>query len=523
MPVTKEIPPPPRVVRLDLASYRHTLATLLQGRPADLESKDSGLDLGGAPFEWVNSTDRFSTLNLSYGIDSNDFALLESNARHITALYKAQFDPTRCFGSTLKDASCQQVVLSEAGALLLGRPLTKEDTDELMRLAWPEDAFGTRLRTLLMHPEFIFRSELGARGTAASVQPLTPFELANALAYSLTSHPPDSSLYTDATTGALTQDEVLTTHVDRLLASRAHRERVKQFLREFWRYREAANVAKDIKPKDVFPKDTPGAQEATYDPGALVQETDRLVDELIAQSLHQDFLATLLTTPLGYISKDTAIFYNRASTSKAMEQVGFPATERQGLMMQPSWLVAMSESDHNNPIRRGVFIQESLLCGFNPQIPIEGVPTLKISSDKTLREALGEHLKTETSCGGCHLLMDPLALPLEQFDHFGRHRTQEAGRPVETQGELRWSGGDFEESGQVRDAFDLVERLARSEKVEQCFLKHAFEFWTGREATPGDARALSQAHEAYRRSGGDFNAALRVMLMSPVFRLRTLP
>jgi len=38
----------------------------------------------------------------------------------------------------------------------------------------------------------------------------------------------------------------------------------------------------------------------------------------------------------------------------------------------------------------------------------------------------------EEYCWKCHKQMDPLGLPFEMFDHFGRFRTTEQGQPVDT-------------------------------------------------------------------------------------------
>ena len=149
-------------------------------------------------------------------------------------------------------------------------------------------------------------------------------------------------------------------------------------MQEFWRYGEAVNTAKDVAPRDVFPPETDGAQDARYDPQLLVEETDAWMEHLIQRRLNDDFLGALLTNSEALVRDETAIFYNMISESETPELVTLPHEQRQGILMQPAWLVAFSEPDHNSPIRRGLFIQESLLCGEVPDIPIEGVPPLEI-------------------------------------------------------------------------------------------------------------------------------------------------
>ena len=524
------IPPVSRLVRLDQESYLQSLAVLIQGRAPDASTTLEKPTTRGTPFDWINPLDRFSTTSSSYGVDQNDFAVVVANARWFATEFVETVGKSGCFSMDMGQEACQRALLGEAGSRLYRRPLGPQELASLMEMRtateepWSRGALEMRLQALLLSPDFLFRTEFGQPGEPGSIQPLTPQELASALSFTLVSQPPDELLHQAVVSQTLQDDAVYAAHIDRLLEAEAHKARVKRFLQEFWRYGEAENVAKDHKPKEVISEEeAPGIKDVHYAPEDLVRETDRLIGDLIEDSLHHDFLATLLTTPKGYISQKTAIFYNLSSQSEDPEAVEFDSTQRKGLMMQPSWLVAFSEPDHNSPIRRGLFMQESLLCGVNPRVPIEGVPPLVISSKKSLRETLAEHLKTDNSCGGCHLIMDPLAFPFEQFNDFGFYRTEEAGRPVEVHGTLRWSAGEFDESGDVADPYELVEKLARSEQVKRCFIRHAFEFWMGRPATVGDKPTLETAHQRYNDSGGDFDQMLKSILLSTTFRERTLP
>ena len=91
--------------------------------------------------------------------------------------------------------------------------------------------------------------------------------------------------------------------------------------------------------------------------------------------------------------------------------------------------------------------------------------------------------------------MDPLGLPFEMFNHAGLYRTSELNQPVDTTGEIIDSG-DPELDGQVKNAIEMIEKLANSKRVEQVFVRHAFRFWMGRNETLNDAPVLQAAHEA---------------------------
>ena len=114
--------------------------------------------------------------------------------------------------------------------------------------------------------------------------------------------------------------------------------------------------------------------------------------------------------------------------------------------------------------------------------------------------------------------MDPLGLPFEQFDDFGRWRETELDRPVNTTGNI--AVGVPEVDGPVADPFEMLERLAASEHVEQVFVRHAFRYFLGRNETLDDAPTLIDAHRAYREQGGSFKALVASLLTSDSFLYR---
>jgi hypothetical protein len=144
-------------------------------------------------------------------------------------------------------------------------------------------------------------------------------------------------------------------------------------------------------------------------------------------------------------------------------------------------------------------------------------------------------------CWQCHRHMDPLGLPFEQYDHFGRYRTAELvvdreateqkgkqGKlgtrvmkavPLDTTGMVEGSG-DPKLDGPVSGARELILKLAKSERVEQVFVRHAFRYFLGRNETLSDGPTLVAAHRAYKESGGSMNALLTSLLTSDSFLYR---
>lgn len=195
-----------------------------------------------------------------------------------------------------------------------------------------------------------------------------------------------------------------------------------------------------------------------------------------------------------------------------------PEGERLGILTHPSWLVSHSDAMDNHAIHRGRWIRERLLGGGIPDVPITVDAMLPDEPHSTLRERM--RVTREDYCWTCHQKMDPLGLAFEMYNHAGLHRTTELKKPVDTSGEIIDSG-DSELDGKVKNAIELIQKIADSERAEQVFVRHAFRFWMGRNETLNDAPVLRDAHNAYKESGGSMRALLVSLLTSDAFLYRT--
>ena len=194
-----------------------------------------------------------------------------------------------------------------------------------------------------------------------------------------------------------------------------------------------------------------------------------------------------------------------------------PEGQRLGLLTHPSWLVSHSDAMDNHAILRGRWIRERLLGGGIPDIPITVDAMLPDEPNTTLRERM--RVTRAKYCWTCHEKMDPLGLPFEMYNHAGLFRTSELDKPVDTSGEIIDSG-DPQLDGPVKNAIEMIEKLSKSERVEQVFVRHAFRFWIGRNETLNDGPVLQAAHRAYRESGGSMKALLTSLLTSDAFLYR---
>jgi hypothetical protein len=115
--------------------------------------------------------------------------------------------------------------------------------------------------------------------------------------------------------------------------------------------------------------------------------------------------------------------------------------------------------------------------------------------------------------------MNPLGLPFELYDHYGRFRFNELDKPVDISSKIVNSGAP-EVDGEVKSPFELIERLANSTHCEQVFVRYVFRFFLGRNETLGDAKTLQEAHQDYVESDGSMEALVISLLSSDSFLYR---
>jgi mono/diheme cytochrome c family protein len=396
----------------------------------------------------------------------------------------------------------------------------------------------TTLAAVLLLPEAVFRFELGAAPTtpaaAARAAPdrpedparaglvrLAPREIAFALAYALTDRRPDPALLTAAAQGKLDTRDGVAQQVQRLWDdAKLPKTRILRFFREYFGYAAAIDVFKDAK------------DFTEHDARILVADTDRLVEFILAEDRH--VLYELLTTTRSFVNytvdpkqgpkpatdkKKVQLSYNLPEDWRwtASQPVELPSSQRSGILTQPSWLVAHSTNTENHAILRGKWVRERLLGGTIPDLPITVDAQLPDDPHQTLRQRM--QVTQQEYCWQCHRRMNPLGLPFEMYDHFGRYRTTELDQPVDASGSIDRSG-DPALDGAVGNAIEMLHKLARSPRVEQVFVRHAFRYFLGRNETPGDACSLVEAYRAYRENDGSFRALVVSLLTSDSFLYR---
>ena len=217
----------------------------------------------------------------------------------------------------------------------------------------------------------------------------------------------------------------------------------------------------------------------------------------------------------------------------------FKIQNRKGILTHPAWLLAHSQNTETDPVRRGKWIREKILAGYVPDVPITVDAQIPEDHHRTLRERLDE-VTSPQECWKCHVHMNPLGLTFEMFDDFGRFRTAEAlehpenlvkagngkssasvykTKPLSISGVLEGTG-DSTLDGKVKDAYDLIDRLAKSRRVRQSIIRHAFRYFMGRNELLSDSQTLIDAEIAYANNSGSFKSVIISLLTSDSFIYR---
>jgi hypothetical protein len=129
----------------------------------------------------------------------------------------------------------------------------------------------------------------------------------------------------------------------------------------------------------------------------------------------------------------------RKNANQQPQRVELPeGSQRGGLLGMPAVLAVSSFPYRTSPVLRGAWVLDSIL-GTPPPPPPPDVPALEeVHSGgvaRSVRERLTQH-RASPACASCHSRIDPIGFALENFDAFGRWRTEDAGKPVDTSGEL---------------------------------------------------------------------------------------
>jgi hypothetical protein len=423
-----------------------------------------------------------------------------------------------CTPSGTSDSACFESFVTRFGRLAFRRPLSDAERERYTTLASTiatklgDPVAGLKLTTkaLLLSPYFLYRIERGTPDESSGFWRLTSHEVAANLSYFLTNSSPDAELLDAADRDELSTVTGLRAHAERLLALPEGREAVANFATELFRLALIADRAKD---PGLFPEYVAPLQDA------MAREIPAVLEHLVFD--RRASALEIFTTRTTFANAELALLYGLDAsglTSSSWQKVELPAEGlRAGLLGTGAFLSLNANQKEGSPTHRGRFIREHLLCQEIPDPPpdvstvIEDPPPGVVL---TKREKLDAH-RNKVACAGCHALMDPLGLTLENFDAIGKFRETEQGLSIDVSGDF--DGVPFQ------GPLELGKLLAENPLTTECLVKNVYRYATGRTWSDSQARVVAALVERFTAEGHDFQKLMIELVTSDGFRFVAPP
>lgn len=415
---------------------------------------------------------------------------------------------------TKPDDGCARAFLVRTGRLVYRRPLEAGEADRFVALARQaavakQDFYGgvaTSLAAMLDSAPYLFRVERAV--WSGGRYRLDDYSMASRLSFLIWNAPPDANLLAAAEHGELSKPEGLKRQVDRLLASPRFEQGVRAFFTDMLALNDLDSLQKD---PTIYPRFSPKLAA-----DAREQTLRTIVDALVRRD--EDY-RTLFSTRRTFLSRSLGLLYGLPVTSRAgWEEREFAAGDpRVGILAQPAFLMGHSHPGRSSATLRGKAIRELILCqkvpAPPPNVDFAIVQNVKDPRFATARQRIAAH-NTEPMCAGCHKMMDPLGLPLENFDGGAGMRDSENGMKIDLSGEF---GGKA-----FTGAAGLGAALAEDQALSACFVNRLYSYGAGRAPDGPVADWLDKAETQYAAQGLKIRDVIRAIVMSDAFSSPTV-
>lgn len=395
------------------------------------------------------------------------------------------------------------------------RPAREEELSKLaslfhnvkQRTGNDRDAIMEVFRAIIISPSHIFRTELHGKGKVmGNLIELDEYALASRISFFLWNCPPDSYLLNLASQGKLKEN--LPKVIDRMVKS----GRFANFSTSFGQ--QWLNI-------QYLENNIPNRRMFNFDRRLLPKmkrETSSFLNYLFKENKPLD---EIFTSKISFVDKELAEHYGIAypKKSKGYTQVTFPKdSHRIGILTHSSILIATSDPDRTSPVKRGLWLLESILGMPPPPAPanVPGLEEIEKENPKkhlTFKELLAIHRQNK-ACASCHNMMDPLGLAMENFDAAGRWRTKEDKQPIDISEE--WRGHKFKT---FRDLQNLIAKEYRH-KFIKCLTEKIMIYALARGMEFEDRISIMKIVEELKRPDAKYQDLLIAVIKSTPFQYR---
>jgi hypothetical protein len=333
-----------------------------------------------------------------------------------------------CDPKPAEELSCARQITENLARRAFRRPVTAEDVNRLIPFYAAgregEGSFDQGIEqvvaAVLASPEFLYRALRGtpikgSGGASSNAEvSLTDLELASRLSFFLWNTGPDQELLKLAAAGGLSKPGAVEAQVKRLMADPKASSLVTSFAMKWLNIADLSSVQPD-------PKLFPGFNEQLRRDFSTEAE-----DFLSSILLENRSVMDLLTANYTFLNDRLARHYGIPGVAGSQfRKVTVAEKERWGLLGKGAVLLRTSYGDRTSPVLRGAWVLDKLM-GTPPSPPPPNTATdlsqKAGETPKTVRARLEQH-RDKASCRQCHGVIDPIGLPLENFDAIGQFRT----------------------------------------------------------------------------------------------------
>jgi hypothetical protein len=418
---------------------------------------------------------------------------------------------------TADETSCARKILSTLARRAYRGEVTPDDLrvlDDFFRRGRAEggtfDAgIDLALRRILSSPRFIFRVEHDPASVAPdAVYALSDLELASRLSFFLWSSIPDDALLELADRGRLKIPSVLQGQVRRMLADPKAQALVDNFLGQWLQLRNLRGKQPNSHEFPDFDDNLRRALEGEMELffASIVREDRSVLD--------------LMTADYTFVNERLARHYGIPNVyGSHFRRVTLQDETRRGLLGKGAILLVTSHPHRTSPVLRGKWILENVL-GSPPPPPPDVVPPFEEDTEarkpKSVRERMEQH-RRNPACAGCHRMIDPAGLALENFDAVGAWRTRDGG----TRGTEVDASGQLVDGTQINGVVELRAALVREPRTFASTLTEKLMIYAlGRGLTAADMPAIRSVVRGSERDGFRFSSIIAGIVQSVPFRMR---
>ena len=380
-----------------------------------------------------------------------------------------------------------------------------------------EQGVGQALTAILASPRFLFRAEIQPEpNNPGKIVRVDEFALASRLSYFLWSSLPDDELLALARDGRLRAN--LRAQVDRMLKDDKSRRFVRNFAGQWLQTRDVETISIDAQ--RILRLRRGEDAEKVFNGRirrAMRAETEMMFGNLVKENRP---LTELISADYTFLNEVLANFYGiEGVKGQELRKVSLTReSHRGGLLSQGSFLLVTSNPTRTSPVKRGLFVLDNLLGTPTPPPPPNVPPLEKTRQNAagflTMRETMEIH-REKPLCASCHARMDPIGLALENFNAIGKYRDTEAGKPIDTAGQLI-TGEKFTNTTEL--AHILV--TPRKKDFYRCATEKLLTYATGRGVEYYDAPTIEKIGDQLERDGGRARTLIYGIVESAPFQMR---